>query len=37
MQADMAGRPMAMMAFKTIGYITMSQGITYAQVCHSDE
>jgi hypothetical protein len=22
---------MAMMAFKTIGYITMSQGLTYAQ------
>ncbi|KAF2670668.1 small oligopeptide transporter [Microthyrium microscopicum] len=25
------GRPMAMMAFKTLGYITMAQGITYAQ------
>jgi hypothetical protein len=24
------GRPMAMMAFKTLGYITMSQGVTYA-------
>jgi OPT oligopeptide transporter protein len=24
------GRPMAMMAFKTLGYITMSQGTTYA-------
>ncbi|KAF2395795.1 small oligopeptide transporter [Trichodelitschia bisporula] len=24
------GRPIAMMAFKTLGYITMSQGLTYA-------
>jgi hypothetical protein len=26
------GRPMAMMAFKSIGYITMLQGVTYASV-----
>jgi OPT family oligopeptide transporter len=25
------GRPMAMMTFKTFGYITMNQGMTYAQ------
>jgi OPT oligopeptide transporter protein len=25
------GRPMAMMAFKTYGYVSMMQGLTYAQ------